>query len=86
MHHVHSKVFPAVREVHARQDQDLKERCRRLRGRLTPSLLGVPEDYDCPYPSTTNHLNSMCRVDTPLEMLYAVQDAMVSQVAHMMTI
>ncbi len=79
MHHVYSKVLPAIRDVHARQDQEFRERCRRLRRKLTPSLLGVPEDYDCPYPLTTKHLVSMARVDTPLEMLYSVQDAMVSQ-------
>ena len=80
MHHVHSKVFPAVCEVHTRQDWELSERCRLLRGNLTPSLVGILGDYHCPYPSTLRHLNSLAHLDTPLEMLYAIQDAMVSHV------
>jgi len=83
MHHVHSKVYPAILEVHARQDQALKDRCQLLRGKVTPSLLGVAEDYNCPYPSTSEHLISMSRANTPLEMLYSVQDAMVSHVTIM---
>ena len=78
MHHVHSKVFPAVCGVHARYDRDFSERCRLLNGKLTPSVVGVSEDYECQYPSTLTHLKLISSLETPLDMLYTTQDAMVS--------
>ena len=78
MHHVHSKVFPAVCAVHAKYDSAFSERCCALRGRLTPSVAGVSQDYECQYPSTLSHLKDLDSLQSPLEMLYSVQDAMVS--------
>lgn len=78
MHHVHSKVYPAICGVHAKQDRQLHERCRLLRGKLTPSAVGVSEDYECRYPSTLVHLQGIESLETPLEILYTIQDAMVS--------
>ncbi len=79
MHHVHSKVYPAIRGVHAKFDKQLSERCRLLRGKLTPSAVGVPSEYECQYPATLAHLRLIDSLDTPLEILYVIQDAMVSQ-------
>lgn len=76
MHHVHSKVYPAIRGVHAKKDRQFSERCRLLRGKLTPSVVGVSRDYECPYPSTLAHLRLLDPLETPLEILYTIQDAM----------
>lgn len=83
MHHVHSKVFPAVCGVHSKQDGEFAERCRMLheRGKMTPSAVGVSRDYECRYPSTLGHLRSLESQDTPLEILYCIQDAMDSIMA-----
>ena len=87
MHHVHSKVFPAVCGVHSKQDAEFSERCRMLRGhgKMTPSAVGVSRDYECRYPSTLAHLRSLESQDTPLEILYSIQDAMVSR-THLLTL
>lgn len=77
MHHVHFKVFPAVCEVHAQHDRQLSERCKSLRGKLTPVAVGVSEDYECSYPATLAHLKHLDTLETPLEMLYSIQDAVV---------
>ena len=79
MHHVYSKVYPAIRGVHSRFDKQLSERCRLLRGKLTPSAVGVASEYECQYSSTLHHLRLIESLDTPLEILYTIQDAMVSQ-------
>ena len=79
MHHVHSKVYPAICGVHAKQDRHLYERCWHLRGKLTPSVVGVSDDYECRYPMTLAHLKRIESLETPLEILYTIQDAMVSQ-------
>lgn len=81
MHHVHSKVYPAIRGVLGSQDRQLSERCRLLRGKMTPSAVGVSEDYECRYPSTLDHLRQIDALETPLEVLYTIQDAMVSNQA-----
>lgn len=78
MHHVYSKVLPAVRGAHAKQDRELHERCRLLRRKLTPSAVGVSDDYECQYPSTLAHLRELDSLETPMEILYTIQDAMVS--------
>ena len=78
MHHVCNKVYPAIRGVQAKSDRLLSERCRLLRGKLTPSAVGVPREYECRYPSTLAHLRLIDSLDTPLEILYTIQDAMVS--------
>lgn len=48
-----------------------------LRGKLTPSAVGVSEDYECHYPLTLAHLRLIDTRETPLEILYTLQDAMV---------
>lgn len=78
MHKVHSKVYPAVCKVLSREDRAFSERCRRLRGHLTPSVIGVPEDYNCQYSKTLNILGQVEQYSTPLEKLYCLHDAMVS--------
>lgn len=76
---VHSKVFSAVCRVHAKEDQRFADRCRQLRGRLTPRTVGVHSDYQCPYRHTISHLNRLEELPAPLEQLYCLQDAIVSQ-------
>ena len=78
MHNVHSKVFPAICGVHSKQDKDLVHRCHALRPHLTPTRVGVPSDYNCQYTKTLAHLNKMEELESPLEKLYGLQDAMVS--------
>lgn len=78
MHNVHSKVFPPICGVHSKQDKFLVQRCHALRKHLTPSSVGVPSDYDCTYTKTLAQLHKMEILESPLEMLYALQDAMVS--------
>ena len=77
MEKVHSKVFPALCRVHKRQNDDLVQRSKYLRGTLTPSGVGVSEDYNCPYGQTLLHLNQLESFKSPLEQLYCLQDAMV---------
>lgn len=81
MHHVYSKVYPAVCGVHAKYDRQFNKRCQLLRGKLTPSVVGVPRDYECQYPSTLAPLRLLDSLETPLEILYAIQQAMVSNMA-----
>ncbi|CAI8012638.1 Ankyrin repeat domain-containing protein 27 [Geodia barretti] len=76
MEKVHSKVFPALCRVHKRQNDDLVQRSKYLRGTLTPSGVGVSEDYNCPYGQTLLHLNQLESFKSPLEQLYCLQDAM----------
>ena len=78
MHQVHAKVWPAVCGVHAKHDKHFSERCQLLRGKLTPTAVGVSRDYECRYPSTVAHLRLIDSLETPLEILYTIQDAMVS--------
>ena len=77
MEKVHSKVFPALCRVHKRPNEDLVQRSRYLRGTMTPSGVGVSEDYNCPYTQTLLHLNQLEGFKSPLEQLYCLQDAMV---------
>lgn len=75
---VHAKVFSAVCRVYSREDRRLRERCQHLRAKLTPSVVGVHSDYECPYPKTLGHLNRLELCHSPLEKLYCLQDAMES--------
>ena len=74
---VHSKVFSAVCRVYSREDRRLQERCHHLKGSLSPSVVGVRSDYECPYPRTLSYLNRLELCHSPLEKLYCLQDAMV---------
>jgi hypothetical protein len=76
---VHSKVFPALCRVHKRENDDLLQRSKYLRGTLTPSGVGVSEDYNCPYGQTLLHLNQLESFKSALEQLYCLQDAMVHE-------
>lgn len=78
MHKVHLKVYPAVYKVLSREDRTFSERCQRLRRHLTPSSVGVPEDYWCQYSLTLAALRRIEELSSPLEKLYCLQDAMVS--------
>lgn len=78
LHQVHSKVFPALCRVHKRQNDTLSQRCKHLRDTITPSRVGVSEDYNCPYNQTLLHLNRLEGYKSPLEQLYCLQDAMES--------
>ena len=82
MHKIHSKVYPAVCKVLSREDRAFSERCQRLMGRLTPSSLGVPEDYSCRYSLTLAALGRIEQLNSPLEKLYCLQEAMVSTLMH----
>ena len=75
MHHVHSKIYPAVCQVHRKEDAQLVERCRQLRGNLTPDVVGVSSDYDCPYPFTLGKLNKLHGATSPLEKIHIFHDA-----------
>ena len=77
MHRVSEKVLKAVRAVHAREDRAFAERCRQLRGHLTPSSVDVSKDYHCSYRTTLAHLDTLDRHATPLEKMCCLQDAMV---------
>ena len=75
MHHVHPKIYPAVCRVHHREDALLAERCRQLRGNLTPEVVGVANDYNCPYPLTLSKLNKLQEATSPLEKIHVLHDA-----------
>lgn len=75
MHHVHSKIYPAVCRVHQREDTLLVDRCRQLRGNLTPETVGVSSDYNCPYPFTLGKLNKLQGATSPLEKIHILHDA-----------
>ena len=75
MHHVHSKIYPAVCRVHQREDALLADRCRQLRGNLTPEIVGVSSDYNCPYPFTLGKLNKLQGADSPLEKIHVLHEA-----------
>ena len=77
MFSVHSKVYQAICRVHMIEDRQFTDRCRNLKGCLTPSLVGLCKDYNCPYTKTLSHLNKMELCHSPLERLYCLQDAMV---------
>lgn len=74
MHHVHLKIYPAVCRVHHREDILLVERCRQLRGNLTPKTVGVSSDYDCPYPLTLGKLNKLQGATSPLEKIHVLHN------------
>lgn len=74
MHHVHPKIYPAVCRVHRREDSLLVERCRQLRGNLTPEAVGVSSDYNCPYPLTLGKLNKLQGAASPLEKIHILHD------------
>lgn len=75
MHHVHSKIYPAVCQVHQREDTLLADRCRQLRGNLTPETVGVSSDYNCPYPFTLGKLNKLQGANSPLEKIHVLHEA-----------
>ena len=75
MYHVHSKIYPAICRVHQREDAQLVERCRQLRGNLTPEGVGVSSDYNCPYPLTLGKLNKLQGAASPLEKIHILYDA-----------
>ena len=77
MAQVHTKVFPALCRVHKQQNYNLLQRCKHLRDIITPSRVGVSEDYNCPYNQTLLHLNRLESYKSPLEQLYCLHDAMV---------
>jgi hypothetical protein len=78
MDQVHAKVFPALCRVHKQQNYNLLQRCKHLRDTITPSQVGVSDDYDCPYNQTLLHLNRLESYKSPLEQLYCLHDAMES--------
>ena len=77
-HNVHRKIYPAVCKVHQREDQFLTERCRQLRGRLTPESVGAPSDYSCPYHKTLDKLNRLNEAESPLEKIHVLHGAVES--------
>ena len=78
MYHVHPKIYPAVLRVQRKEDQFLTERCRQLRGRLTPESVGVPSDYNCPYNKTLDKLNRLNQANSPHEKIHVLHDAVES--------
>ena len=75
MHHVHPKIYPAVCRVHQREDTLLADRCRQLRGNLTPETVGVSSDYNCPYPFTLGKLSKLQGANSPLEKVHVLHEA-----------
>ncbi len=60
-----------------KDDKQFNERCRLLRSSFTPSVLNLPSDYQCQYPTTLVDLRRLQQRELPLEKLYCLQDAMV---------
>ena len=78
MYKVHPKIYPAVCRVHQKEDQLLAERCRQLRGCLTPETLAIPNDYNCPYQQTLAKLNKLKEASSPLEKIHVLHGAVES--------
>lgn len=75
---VHSKLFPAICGLHKKQEAVFNKRCLQLRGKLTPQVLGLSDDFQGGYHKTLRELNKMDNITSPLDGLYMFQDALVS--------
>ena len=74
---VHSKVYAVVCGHYQKEDRQFLDLSRQLRSNFTPSVLNLPTDYHCQYPTALSALGRLPGYNTPLEKLHCLQEAMV---------
>ena len=74
---LHGKVYPKIISRYQKENKTFHERCRDLSSHFTPSALGLPGDYSCPYKETIAKLNKLKDGSSSINKLYCLQEAMV---------
>ena len=74
---LHGKVYPKIISRYQKENKTFHERCRDLSTHFTPSALGLPGDYSCPYKETIAKMDKLKDCTSSISKLYCLQEAMV---------